>query len=215
MKRSTITLLAVVALAVGAAQPASSATKPVTKTYYFHGTNDNGNQDQNPVNGDLMKMDATKPAGTSDKNFLLIGAAVTPNTKCAGSAVFPNWVGKAAGNITGTMTVSFYARSTPSGTAVVQVFADVLGQACKADYPTAIGEATVPITAGPTSVLHTVKIPVSGKGKVSGAITVQIKPGSAGAGLVGPQASGIAYDSTTAPSSITFTCLPKAGKTTC
>jgi hypothetical protein len=161
-----------------------------------------------------MTMNASKPTGTSDKDFVFFGALATPNTACAGSPLFPNWVGAAKGRIIGTMTVSFYARSTPSASAVVQVFPDVATQACNADMPVAIGEAVVPLTAGASSVLHTVKIPVSGKGKVLGGLTVQIAPGTT-AGLPGPQISGVGYDSTVSPSAITFTCLPAAGSSTC
>lgn len=73
----------------------------------------------------------------------------------------------------------------------MQLFSDVEGQMCNADCPAALGEAVVTLKAGPTPVLHTVTFKISGKGMVFGSVMVQIVPGSAAAGLVGPQVSSV------------------------
>jgi hypothetical protein len=222
MKRAPLALVAVAALTVLSTHQAGAAAKkaapkPVKQTMWFHGTQQLGNIDQNAgfPGTSFMSMNATKPTGSGDKDILFFGLAATPNTQCAGSSLLPSWSGAASGTLTGTATVSFYARSTPGATAKVQLFNDVEGQLCNADYPAPLGEAVVSLAAGPTATLHTVTFKIQGKGKVFGSLMVQIVPGSAAAGLVGPQLSSVVYDSTASPSSVTFSCIPKAGKKRC
>src|SRR5689334_10191145 len=103
MKRSlTLSLISLALLGAAVAAPAGAASKPkpakpVTKTYYFHGSNAFGAVDQNPATGALMGMDATKPTGTSDKTFAFYGVGAggnsSPNASCAGGFLNPNWVG--------------------------------------------------------------------------------------------------------------------------
>lgn len=216
MKR-TLALLTVAALSASLAGTSVAAVKkpappkPVTLTYYFHGTNTLGNQDQALVGGTgLMKMDAIKPTGSGDKSFVFYAAATSPNSKCAGNSLFPNWVGAASGTATGVATVTFFAQG--SGSANVQLFADTDGQACNDAYPTPLGEATVALP--PSAGLVTVKIPIAkvGKtpGKLSSSFTVQIQ-----AVQPVPSVNRVLYDSTTSPSSVTITCIPKVGKKTC
>lgn len=217
MKR-TLALLAAVSLSASLAGTSVAAVKkpappkPVKLTYYFHGTNAVGNVDQNVANGTLMTMNASKPTGSSDKTFGIFGAGATPNPDCAGSPFYPNWVGAANGTATGTATVSFYAAGTPTSQAVVQIFADTEASACNDAYPAPLGETTVTLPASPGLVIVKIPITKSGKnpGKMSSSFTVQIQ-----VPLVAPQGAMVRYDSSTSPSSVTITCLPKVGKKTC
>lgn len=217
MKR-TLALLTVAALSASLAGTSVAAVKkpappkPVKLTYYFHGTSALGNQEQAGLPGPLMKMDATKPTGTQDKTFVVYGLGVTPNSDCAGNSLYPNWVGAASGTATGTATVSFYAAGTPTSQAVVRLFADTEAQACNDAYPTPLGEATVTLPASPGLVTVQIPITKTGKnpGKLSSSFTVQLS-----VPLVAPQGAMIRYDSTTSPSSVTITCIPKVGKKTC
>lgn len=216
MKR-TLALLTVTALSASlvgtsvAAVKKPAPPKPVKLTYYFHGTNTVGNQDQALVGGTgLMKMDTVKPTGTQDKSFIFYGAGTSPNASCAGNSLFPNWVGAASGTATGTATVTFYGQG--SGTAKVQLFADTEAQACNDAYPTPLGETTVamPASAG----LITVQIPITKAGKTPGKLassfTVQIQ-----AVQPVPSVNRAIYDSAASASSVTITCIPKIGKKTC
>ena len=212
-RRRLVTSLLVAAVALGGAQQAvagkkPAAPKPVTTTYYLHGSNTIGNADQEPSG--LMSMDKNKPTGSQDKSFLFYGLGASPNTTCAGNALFPNWVGSATGNLTGTAKVSLYLQG--SAAVKVQLFGDVEAQACNDAYPTPLGETTVPAPAAPGLVTVTIPIAKVGKspGKVTSSFTLQLQPV-----LVPPSAYRAIYDSTASPASITWSCLPKPGKKTC
>ena len=51
--------------------------------------------------------------------------------------------------------------------------------------------------------------------KVKSTLHFQAAPGLTAGVAIGPQVSGIGYDSTASPSALTFTCLPNAGKKSC
>ncbi|MDQ1687579.1 MAG: hypothetical protein QOK42_554 [Frankiaceae bacterium] len=212
MKR-TLVLLTAACLAATAAHGAGAATKapkPVTATYYFHGVNALGNQDQAGLPGSLMTADKKKPTGTSDKNFVFYGLGASPNTQCAGNSLFPNWIAPATGNLTGTAKVTIFGQG--SGVVKVQIFADVEAQACNEAYPTPLGEVSVTLPAAPGPVTVSIPIAKFGKspGKVSSSFTVQLLPT-----LVPPSVQRAIYDSAASPSSVTVTCIPKVGKKTC
>ena len=211
MKRSVL-LLAVAATAV-AAQPSfaakkAPAPKPVTATYYFHGSAAVGNQEV--TTDGVLPMDATKPAGTSDKRFFSVAAGVTPNTQCAASTLLAAWSGAASGTLTGTAKVDFYAAASPAAKAVVQIFPDVTeASQCNDAYPVPLAETTIDLKAGPTA-LNTATLTMPAKAKVTGSFLVQVN-----VIVPGPSAHFVAYDSTTSPSAVTFSCLPATGKKTC
>lgn len=209
MKRSVL-VLAAVATAV-AAQPSfaakkPAAAKPVTATYYFHGSSQIGNQDA--VNGPLP-MDATMPSGSNAKYFLSGAGGATPNDQCASTPVLANWSGKASGTFVGTAKVDFYAAATPAAKAVVQIFPDVTESSCNDAFPTPLAETTIDLKAGPTA-LNTAMLTMPAKAKVLGSFLVQVD-----IILPGPEGHAVAYDSTSAPSAVTFTCQPNTGKKTC
>jgi hypothetical protein len=214
MKRTTLAVTALGSLALGALQPALAATapKPVKQTMYLHGTSVNGNQDN--FEGTALTLDAKKPTGSSDKDMVFFGAAASPNTDCAGG-LLPYWSGALKGTLTGKITVNFYARSTPGATAVVQVFKDAGEGGCNELNPGAFAEVVVDLKAGATNALHTAVIPVPGKVSVKDTFHVQVAPGTTQGLLIGPQVSGIGYDSTVSPSNVVFTCTPLKGKKTC
>ena len=221
MKRSTLALFLVAALAAGTAQPALAAAKkpapkPITKTYYFHGTG-NGNasaiQSLNNDTGGILPMDAVKPTATSDSDYGMISAANNPNHECYGNALTMHaaWTGVASGTLTDKVVVSFYARATP-GNATVQLFADVGTEIqCNEEYPLVLAEATVPLPASPTFQLVTATLTLRKPVKVKSSFSIQIQNEN----VATPQASDIGFDSVKAPSAATWTCLPNAGKKSC
>lgn len=216
MKRSTLTLLAATILAAAATQPAHSATKPVTSTYYFHGSG-NGNvsaiQASTGGGGGVLPMDSVKPTATSDSEYGSFGAANNPNHKCYGNplTMHPTWMGAASGMLTNKVVVSFYARSSP-GNATVQLFADAGdSQACNANFPSVVAEATVPLPASPSFQLVTATLTLAKPVKVKAAFSIQIQTED----VATPQASDIGFDSAASPSGVTWSCIPAAGKKAC
>jgi hypothetical protein len=131
-------------------------------------------------------------------------------------------VGDVSGTISGSASVTFFTQTNPGATVDVRLFADAddaslcdsnLGSA----YPQPLGEkngVALPATGGKS----TVTIPISARGKaaqVHGTLVLEILPGTTAGVLIGPQVTRVLYDSTTAMSSVTFTCTPKVGKKTC
>lgn len=220
MKRSTLALVGIAALAGGIAQPAFAGTsaKPVTGTFFFHSVNNGGtgNGNVNALAGGgtgTLPMDATKPTGTSDQEYGTFGAANNPNHKCVGNSLtmHPTWTGTAAGTLTNQVTVEFYARSTP-GNATVQLFTDISDEVlCNAGFPSAVGEATVALPVSPSFGKVTAVLKLSKPVLVKSGFTIMITTED----VATPQASDIAFDSSASPSGVTFTCLPNKGKKTC
>lgn len=228
MKR-TLALLTVAALSASLAGTSGAAVKrkpappkPVASTFYLHGTNTLGEQDQTIVTGNPLPMNRTKPTGTTDKGKVLLNYVAGPNTDCTANGAFAVWVGDVAGTISGKINVTFFTQNDPHATVDVRVFVDADGNLCNSttggnQYPGAIAEANgvaLPATGGKTSV----SLPVTAKGKAAiahGTLVLEILPGASPAGTVGPELARVLYDSTTAMSSLTFSCLPKAGKKTC
>jgi hypothetical protein len=226
MKR-TLHLLTVAALSASLAGTSVAATKkpaapkPSASTFYLHGANTIGEQDQTIVTGGPLAMDRTKPSGSTDKGKVLTNYVLGPNTDCTANGAFAVWVGEVAGTLSGKINVTFFTQNDPHATVDVRVFVDADSNLCNSttggnQYPGALAEANgvaLPAAGGKTSL----SLPVIAKGKnaiAHGTLVLEIIPGGT-AGLVGPEFARVLYDSTTAMSSVTFTCLPKAGKKTC
>lgn len=219
MNRTALALLAASALSIGVAQPSLAAAKtkpakPISETMYLHGTSTSGNQDVF-VDGTPLTMSTVKPTASADKDIMFFGAGVSPNTDCAGGSLLPYWTGAVKGTLSGKVAVSFFARSTPGATATLQLFTDAGEGGCNELNPGAIAEVTVPLKAGATNALHTATIELPKALKVKETLHFQVLPGMTAGVAIGPQVSGVGYDSTVSPSAITFTCLPNAGKKSC
>lgn len=219
MKRTTVLLAAFAVLAVGAGPDALAAAKkkpgppkPVAMTWYLHGTETNGNSEMLQNDTGYLPMDASAPAGTSAKEAMLFGGLVTPNDQCTGGPLLPSWTGLVSGTLQGSVTVTFFARSTPAN-AIVRVF-NVADGGCNDAFTPPVGQATVALPASPTASEVKVTIPITRPAKLKGALTLQIIEAQT-SGFEGPQLSGVSYDSTATPSKIAFTCLPNAPKKTC
>jgi hypothetical protein len=220
VKRTPVLLVATALVAGGLAHDAVAATKkkpaapkPVTTTWYLHGDSANGNADMAQNDTAYLPMDATAPTGTSAKEVALFGALASPNSECAGGPLLPSWTGAASGTLQGSVTVTFFARSTPGANVRVRVLNTDDG-GCNEAFTPPVAEATVALPISPTPAEVTVTLPIAKPSKLPGALTLQIIEGTTN-GLEGPQVSGISYDSTTTASKITWTCMPKAGKKTC
>lgn len=222
MKRTPVLLAAAALLASGLGHDAMAATKkkvaapkPVTATMYLHGTSDYGNQDM--IAGDPMTLDRKAPTGTTTKEAAVLGGnvagALDVPKECPGGPYIPAFTGPVSGLLTGVVTVKLYARGT-GGNVTVELLAD---PADCTEAPVIAAEVLAPVPASPSASLVTVKLPLPAKGvKVLGTLSVQFlsdQTTTAPPGALG--ITGVSYDSTTAPSAVTFTCLPKTGKKAC
>lgn len=222
MKRTPVLLTALALVAGGLGHDAMAVTKkkpappkPVMATMYLHGTSEYGNQDM--FTGDPMTLDRTAPTGTTTKEAAVFGGnaagALMVPKECPGGPYIPAFNGPLSGTLTKTVTVKFYARGT-GGNVTVQLLADPSD--CT-EEPAIAAEVLAPIPASPTASLVTVTLPLPAKGvKVLGTLSLQFltdQTTTAPPGALG--ISGLSYDSTAAPSSVTVSCLPKPGKKTC
>jgi len=226
VKRTPVLLAALALLASGLGHDAMAAVKkkpappkPVTTKYYFHSVDNGGtgNGNVNAMVGDsatgILPMDAKAPTGTSDQDYGTFGAANNPNHECLGNnlTMHPTWQGVAKGTLVNKLTVTFYARSTPAN-ATVQLFVDAADElACNDTFPGVVAEAVVALPASPTFAPVTATLTLPKPIKVKSGFMIQIQPDD----VATPQASDIGFDSTTAPSAVTWTCLPLTGKKTC
>jgi hypothetical protein len=203
--------------ALGLTAGAAKRRKPVATKLYLHGTTElgeieNGQYIAGSLTGgsNYMTMNAKAPRGGSSKSFQIINYGAGPNTVCAGNNLFPVWVGKLKGTVTGPVKVSFTTMSSP-GEVDVRLFSDVLGTACNDDYPGATREARVPLA---TNGKVTAKL--NGKDfKVKQVLMLQISPATTDvAGTprpLPPFVGRVFYDSKESGSQLSFKCIP-AGK---
>ncbi|MDX6199111.1 MAG: hypothetical protein QOJ79_2262 [Actinomycetota bacterium] len=213
MKPRTLCLVAVAVVASALTAPlaqAKPAAKPVAITQYLHGTQQYGELQKPAGQGDYAVMDGKAPAGTSARSSGVTNYVGGPNTECAGNTLFPVWVGAVDGTPTGNATVDLFLQTAGSGSFEVRLFSNVGEQLCNADYPGTIGSETVTFTSGQDKATVVLKN-INPKHKPVGSLMLQITPVLSAP----PYVARVQYDATAANSRITFSCLPKAGKTSC
>ncbi|HJR46103.1 MAG TPA: hypothetical protein VJ927_10920 [Actinomycetota bacterium] len=216
MKRSIVLILVLglVAGSVATAQAGKKA-KPVKTTLYFHGGSPIGETEiADIVSGLYRKMDTTEPADPTAKSVALVAAGAggigTPNPTCAGSPLFPVWVGDVEGKIVGDITIKLSAVGAPAPIDV-RVWGMVPGPtACDSQgvegYVDPHAEVRVDAPAGPgeiEAVLEDVNFPAQ-------RLMVQFTPV-----LEGPTATRVLYDSTSFISQMEFSCVPPKGSKSC
>jgi len=208
VKRVVIFCVAAGLCATGvSAQAAPKAAKPIPMTFFMHGTETFGEVESNIGTGTFMTLDQKAPGGSQSKSKQVTNYVGGPNTNCAGNSLFPTFIGELAGDVSGPMTITFSTYAAPGTQLNVQVFSDVEGQSCNADFPKVAGAIVVDVPAGAgktTAVIKNVKL----KAKRTFMVHFAPLPTSAGQARV-------FYDSTTDNSSVAFSCTPKAPKKTC
>jgi hypothetical protein len=205
--RALVSILAVAAVAgVLNAPLAQAKPKPVTVTQYLHGTNDIG-EVQGQTDG-YGVMDAKAPTGTSAKSYGITNYVGGPNTECAGNALFPVWVGAVNGTPTGDAKVDLFLQTVGSGSFEVRLFANVEEQLCNEEYPGVMASETVTFTNGQAKASVVLKN-INRKRKPVGSLMLQVTPVLS----VPPYIARVQYDATTVNSHISFSCVPKSGKT--
>lgn len=182
--------------------------KPVVTTLYLHGNAALGELDiPDALDGMYMVMDPAEPEGqpkSMTMAMITAVAATSPNPQCAGSPLFPVWVGDVEGKIVGDMTFTFHTLSSPTSVDV-RVWPDVGSLACNESYPTPAAEVTVDVPPGHgevEAVLEGVKFDAVRR------IMVQITPSASPP----PTLGRVFYDSPDFASSLEFKCIPAKGK---
>lgn len=215
MKRALILALTASCLAASAvtATAAPAKPKPVTQTFFFHGTQSFGELENSPLEEPVYPvMDATAPTGTTAKSSGITNYVAGPNGQCSGSTLFPVWVGAISGAPTGDATVELVLQTVVPGSIQVRLFTDIASQSCNEDYVPPIGSATTTLTAGQTSAKLVIK-GINKKLKPFSSLMVQVSPAAA---LEPPFLARVQYDATNAQSKLTFSCIPtKKGAKSC
>lgn len=230
MIKKVLTLALAVGLVAGALQgPALAKKKPKATpiTFYLHGQTELGENDSMAaVNDVYLPMDSTEPSGSTPKSRFVTNYLVGPNTQCAGNTLFPIWNGKVSGHITGDLTVTLNAVSTPGGQVDIRIWPDVMSQACSSDNPAApasdyiepVAEAIVDVPPGPGQITATIK---GVDFAAVSSLTMQLSPtvlvdlpSPAGA-LTEPWISRVLYDTPDYASSVQFSCTPNKGSASC
>lgn len=201
--------IAALAMSAVATTDTPDLPDPVDVEMFFHGDGERLVDDDaaDPLAANYRTMDREAPTTSDFESRHLISYGIGPNTTCSGNYLFPVWTGFVGnGTIVGDATVTFDAIAS-GGTAVVEIYSGISGQACNEAYvdPVATAEVTLP----------------SGFGRVEAVVDldgfdpdfdlmVQIRPGD-GPVATDPAAQGrILYDGVNVPASISFTCQPDA-----
>ena len=223
--RRIVLLLALACLIAGSvavpvAAKKKSKASSVATTLYLHGTRPAGEMEAfvPVVHEDLLTMDAIAP--TSQEKFKQItNYGAGPNTQCAGNNLFPAWIGEASGTVTGDVSFVLTSIGTP-GLVDIKVWADVPGGTdfCNEGYVEPDAQAlAVPLPAGEADVEAALK---GAAFKVEKTLLVQVSPSTVD--VAGTQRPGtnlfvsrIWYDSEGHPSGLSFSCRPRAGRSSC
>lgn len=202
MRKIVCAALAVGLVGGALAMPATAKkkkVKPVPTTLFLEGTSDFGEEDQTGT-GAFLKLSPTE--GTGEKSMGLVNLVVTPNPKCGGNSLMPNFVGPMAGRVQGDLKITFSAMATVATKTEIRVWPDLAAQACNDDYIEPAGSVVVDLPAGEGSVEATIEGVdfVSTAGMMVQFTTVLGAP---------PSYARIFYG--TADSKVEFLCTPASG----
>jgi hypothetical protein len=203
MRKALLFALASLSLCLAVA-PAGAAKRAVATTLYFHGTSASGEVDSAPGLIDLtsfMMMDTQAPTGSEPRSK----GYVWSNYLCSGNRLHPVWLGHLSGKLTGDITVTFTSASVPQSIDI-RIWADVLAQTCNADYFEPAAEATVTVPPG----VGEVEVVIPNTGFIAQQVLmIQFSPTSIGTDM--PGLGRVLYDSSDAPSRVSFKCIPRKG----
>ena len=203
----SLTAVAALALAAVATTDSPDLPDPVEVEVFLHGDGERLVDDDaaDPLAANYRVMDREAPTTSDFESRQLVSYGIGPNTTCSGNYLFPVWSGFVGnGTIVGDATVVFDAVAS-GGTAVVEIYSGVSGQACNEAYvePVATAEVTLPQGFGRVEAV----VDLDGFDPTFD-LMVQIRPGD-GPVATDPAAQGrILYDGVNVPASISFTCQP-------
>lgn len=217
MKRAFVVALSL-ALMAGALTPAADAAKrkkkkpkSVATALFMHGQSQFGEVDGAQWAADgfgpesPMTLDANKPAAGQPKSMNYFNPLL--NDQCTGLPTgFPTFTGKLAGTIVGDAKMTLHFLSAPA-TIKARIWADIGAfTACNDNYVEPASEVDVNVAPGQSSVevvFPGLNLPATSS------IMIEILAYS-GRDYKG-QVGRLLYDSASAPSGITFDCIPASG----
>lgn len=216
MKRAIAVALALGLLGSSFVVPASAKkAKPVKTTLYMHGQTPSGEVDgvqwfadgagfQSP-----LTLDTTEPSDPMPKSMNYFNPAL--NDQCTGLPLgFPTFTGTLAGTIVGDAKMTLHFASAPAAIKA-RIWTDIAPfSACNENYIEPASEVDVDVPAGQNAVEVTFP-----KLKLKAANSIMIEILALSGSDYRGQVGRLLYDSTAAPTSITFNCIPAAGAKTC
>lgn len=204
MKRF-IGVVALLALIAATMSPALAKGKVVKTTLYMHGVYELGELDgvdwianSTPP----MQMSTAEPEGQTPRSMFTGNPAL--NKSCTGLPTgFPTWEAQGvAGKIIGDAKLTMHFVSPPSNV-TARLWVDAPLFSCNDAYIPPTSEVVTPVPAGQNAVEI-----VFPKLNVTARYSMIVEIIGSGSG----QAGRVLYDSTDAPSALTFTCVPTSGK---
>lgn len=216
MKKLLTLALVLGLLGAAVGSPAVAAKKkkkkPVQTTLYMHGQAPFGEIDGAQWTADgfgpqsPMTLDAEEPTDPAPKSMNYFSPAL--NDQCTGLPLaFPTFTGPLAGTIVGDAKMTLHFASAPA-TIKARIWADVGAfSQCNDNYIEPASEVDVEVPAGSNAVEVEFK---KLKLKSTSFIMIEILALS-GTDYRG-QVGRLLYDSSSAPTSITFGCVPAKGK---
>lgn len=198
---SLLALSCVVAAFVGPAQAAK--TKSYKATLYLHGTQQIGEAEwpDTWVNSLWMAMNDTKPGGGAPKSMNVTNYVGGPNTDCSGNGLLPVWQASMQGTIKGNVTLTLHTVASPAAVLEARLYPDANG-GCneEAMAPSAVTTTNVAPGPGVTKITFK-KVNI----KVLSRLVLQLNIASSPS----PGQIRVLYDSDSAPSALTITCIKK------
>lgn len=199
--------VAALALSTLATTDGQELPDPVDVEMFFHGDGERYVDDDaaDPLAAGYRSMDRDAPTTSDFESRQLVSYGVGPNTACSGNNLFPVWTGYVGrGTIVGDATVTFDAVGT-GGTAVVEIYSGISGQACNEAYvePIATADVTLPQGLGRVEAV----VDLDGFAPQFD-LMVQIRPGDGPAATDPAAQARILFDGVNVPASISFTCQP-------
>lgn len=216
MTRKLVVLAVLSALVAGmVALPAEAAKKkkpkPVVTTLYMHGSAPIGEADgvqwfadgagpQSP-----MTLDGVEPSGGATKSMNFFSPAL--NDQCTGLPLaFPTFTGPLVGTITGDAKMTLHFASAPANIKA-RIWADIGAfSACNDAYVPPASEIDIAVPGGQSTVEATFE-----GLNLTATQFVMIEILSLSGTDWGGNSGRLLYDSTSAPTSIEFGCIPASG----
>jgi hypothetical protein len=196
---------------------AGAVPKPVASrvTMFMHGKSTLGEQDAAAWLATLkftktspFTLDTKKPKGSQAKSM---GYASLLNDQCSGTPVYPTFEGPLVGTVTSLPELDLHLVGAP-GRLRAQVWIDTPMYMCNLEYVPPVATVDFDVPAGQTRVK--VKFPKMSKRRTAKKqILVMILAPTVPA--YSGQQGRLQYDAVGAASSMSFVCLPPAGRRTC
>ena len=214
MKRALIALPIVAGLLLPVSAE-GAAPKSKAHTLYMHGQTALGEQDGVewisqifPAESPLT-LDAKKPTATDSKSMFYNGVV---NDVCTGVPMYPTFVAKIDGTIDSAISLNLHSLSLP-GTYTVRAWTDTAIFQCNAEFVDPAAQGTFTLPAGKSEVKVVMPKMLQRKRSPRKSLTVMIYAPQA------PEYRGqvgrLYYDAASTPSSISFLCTPRAGRSSC